>query len=62
MDTILHEAQLRVVAHACLWRDLELTGHDADSLIVTVALDQLRQAVDDLTAITGPLVPTGGAA
>ena len=62
MSTTLHEAQLRVAAHACLWRDLELTGHDVDSRIVGVALDALRQAVDDLTAILGPLVPTGGAA
>ena len=62
MSTTLHEAQIKVAACASVWRDLETSGHNVDSRIVTVALNQLRQAVDDLTAITGPLVPTGGAA
>ncbi len=62
MDTTLHEALLRVAAHAHVWRDLELDGHDVDSVVIKAALDALREAVDDLTAIIGPLVPTGGAA
>ena len=62
MDTIQHEARLRIAARARMWRYLELHGHDVDSRIIEAALDSLRQAVDDLTAITGPLVPTGGAA
>ena len=62
MDTTLHDALLQVAARARVWRDMELDGHDVDSVVITAALDSLREAVDDLTAITGPLVPTGGAA